>query len=147
MNGLFCVAVHALIYLDKRNCMLSSEELAANICTNPSRVRRVMSKLKKAGLVTTKTGNEGGYHLLRTAGEITLKEIADTLEVRFVEPAWHSGGTDLPCMVATGMAEVMDGLFDDLDQRCRDRMAQLRLSDLETQLEHTAARKEMTHGL
>ena len=50
-------------------------------------------------------------------------------------------------MVASGMAEVMDGLFDDLDQRCRDRMAQLRLSDLETQLEHAAARKEMTHGL
>ena len=147
MNGLFCVAVHALIYLDKRNCMLSSEELADNICTNPARVRRVMSKLKKAGLVTTKTGNEGGYRLLRKAGEITLKEIADALEVRFVEPAWHSGGTDLPCMVASGMAEVMDGLFDDLDQRCRDRMAQLRLPDLETQLEHAAARKEMTHGL
>lgn len=147
MNGVFCVAVHALIYLDKRNCMLSSEELAANICTNPARVRRVMSKLKKAGLVTTKTGNEGGYHLLCKAGEITLKEIADALEVRFVELAWHSGGTDLPCMVASGMAEVMDGLFDDLDQRCRDRMAQLRLSDLETQLEHAAARKEMTHGL
>ena len=147
MNGVFCVAVHALIYLDKRNCMLSSEELADNICTNPARVRRVMSKLKKAGLVTTKTGNEGGYRLLRKAGEITLKEIADALEVRFVEPAWHSGGTDLPCMVASGMAEVMDGLFDDLDQRCRDRMAQLRLPDLETQLEHAAARKEMTHGL
>ena len=79
--------------------------------------------------------------------EITLKEIADALEVRFVELAWHSGGTDLPCMVASGMAEVMDGLFDDLDQRCRDRMAQLRLPDLETQLEHAAARKEMTHGL
>ena len=35
MNGLFCVAVHALIYLDKRGEQLSSEELAANICTNP----------------------------------------------------------------------------------------------------------------
>ena len=29
MNGLFCVAVHALIYLDKRGEQLSSEELAA----------------------------------------------------------------------------------------------------------------------
>ena len=54
MNGLFCVAVHALIYLDKRGCLLSSEELAANICTNPARVRKVMAKLKKAGLVTTR---------------------------------------------------------------------------------------------
>ena len=58
MNGLFCVAVHALIYLDKRGCLLSSEELAANICTNPARVRKVMAKLKKAGLVTTRTGTD-----------------------------------------------------------------------------------------
>lgn len=147
MNGLFCVAVHALIYLDKRDCVLSSEELAANICTNPARVRKVMSRLKKAGLVETKTGNEGGYHLLRKPSEITLEKIADALEVRFVEPAWHSGGTDLPCMVASGMAEVMDGLFDDLDRHCRNRLAQFQLSDLEVQLEYAAARKELTHGL
>lgn len=147
MNGLFCVAVHALIYLDKRDCILSSEELAANICTNPARVRKVMSKLKKSGLVETKTGNVGGYHLLRRPSEITLDQIADALEVRFVEPAWHSGGTDLPCMVASGMAEVMDGLFDVLDRHCRSRLSQLRLSDLEAQLEHTAARKETTDGI
>ena len=134
MNGVFCVAVHALIFLDKRNCMLSSEELAANICTNPARVRRVMSKLKKAGLVTTKTGNEGGYHLLRKAGEITLKEIADALEVRFVELAWHSGGTDLPCMVASGMADVMDGLLGELDDRCRAYLSTVTLAELDRRL-------------
>lgn len=147
MNGLFCVAVHALIYLDKRGCMLSSEELAANICTNPARVRKVMAKLKKAGLVETKAGNEGGYHPLIPPHELTLNRIADALEVRFVEPAWHSGGTDQPCMVASGMAEVMDGLFDHLDCRCREYLSQVRLSDLEKQLEQAAAKKEHTYGI
>ena len=148
MNGLFCVAVHALIYLDKRGCMLSSEELAANICTNPARVRKAMARLKKAGLVATKAGSEGGYHLLCAPGEVTLDRIADALEVRFVEPAWHSGGDmDCGCMVASGMAGVMDGLFDDLDRHCRERAAQLSLADLETQLEQAAAGKETVHGL
>lgn len=148
MNGLFCVAVHALIYLDKRGCMLSSEELAANICTNPARVRKVMARLKKAGLVATKTGNDGGYHLLCEPGQVTLDQVADALEVRFVEPAWHSGaGVDCGCLVASGMAGVMDGLFDDLDRRCREQLAQLTLSDLEKQLEQAAEGKEMTHGI
>ena len=148
MNGLFCVAVHALIYLDKRGCMLSSEELAANICTNPARVRKVMARRKKAGLVATKTGNDGGYHLLCDPGEVTLDQVADALDVRFVEPAWHSGsGVDCVCLVASGMAGVMDGLFDDLDRRCRERLTQLTLSDLEKQLEQAAEGKEMTHGL
>lgn len=148
MNGLFCVAAHALVYLDKRGCMLSSEELAANICTNPARVRKVMAKLKKAGLVATKAGNDGGYHLLCAPNEVTLEQIADALEVRFVEPAWHSGaGVDCGCLVASGMAGVMDGLFDDLDRRCRERLSQLSLADLELQLEQAAARKETAHGI
>ena len=148
MNGLFCVAVHALIYLDKRGGILSSEELAANICTNPARVRKVMAKLKKAGLVATKAGNEGGYHLLCSPEKVTLDQIADVLEVRFVEPAWHSGGdVDCGCMVASGMAGVMDGVFDDLDRRCRERASQLSLADLEEQLERAAAGKEMNHGI
>ena len=136
MNGLFCVAVHALIYLDKRCALLSSEQLAANICTNPARVRKVMAKLKKAGLVTTRTGTDGGYQLAADPAKVTLDMVADALEVRFVEPAWHSGvGVDCGCMVASGMAGVMDHLFDDLDRRCRTYLAGVCLADLETQLE------------
>lgn len=135
MNGLFCVAVHALIYLDKRGCMLSSEELAANICTNPARVRKVMAPLKRAGLVTTRTGTEGGYQLTANPEELTLDIVANALGIRFVEPAWHSGGAvDCGCMVASGMAGVMDALFDQLDRDCRSRLSQVRLSDLEDQL-------------
>ena len=41
---------------------VASGLLAENICTNPSRVRRVLAKLKKAGLVQTKEGRQdGGY--------------------------------------------------------------------------------------
>ena len=139
MNGLFCVAVHALIYLDKRGCMLSSEELAANICTNPARVRKVMAKLKRAGLVTTRTGTDGGYQLTADPARVTLDMVADALAVRFVEPAWHSGGgVDCGCMVASGMAWVMDGLFDQLDRRCREHLAGVTLADLEGQLESNA---------
>lgn len=143
MNGLFCVAVHGLIYLDKRGCMLSSEELAANICTNPARVRKVMARLKKVGLVATRTGNEGGYQLAADPARVTLAQVAEALEVRFVEPAWHSGvGVDCGCMVASGMAGVMDGLFDELDRRCKAYLAGIRLSDLEGQLESMQMREE-----
>ena len=60
MNSDFCVAVHALVYLNRRGCVLSSEELARNICTNPARVRKVLARMKKDGLVETKEGSSGG---------------------------------------------------------------------------------------
>lgn len=36
MTGNFCVAVHALVYLNHKGETVSSEKLAENICTNPT---------------------------------------------------------------------------------------------------------------
>ena len=42
MDSSFNLAVHALVCLSHSGRSLSSEALAENICTNPTRVRRVM---------------------------------------------------------------------------------------------------------
>ena len=68
MNSEFCVAVHALVFLSHKQASLSSETLAKNICTHPARVRRVMAKLKRAGLVHTKEGVDGGYQFPHPPG-------------------------------------------------------------------------------
>ncbi len=52
MTSEFTIAVHALVYLNHKAQLLSSEALAKNICTNPARVRKIMTKLKKAGFVS-----------------------------------------------------------------------------------------------
>ena len=96
MNSDFCVAVHALVYLNRRGCVLSSEELARNICTNPARVRKVLARMKKDGLVETKEGSSGGgYRFAKGAGEVSLAQVARALEVRFVSTSWHSGSQEV----------------------------------------------------
>ena len=47
MNSDFIVAVHALVYLNHKADIVSSEALAKNICTNAARVRKVMAPLKR----------------------------------------------------------------------------------------------------
>lgn len=91
MNSAFCVAVHALICLNRRQEQLSSEELARSICTNPARVRKIMAGLKRAGLVETKEGNEGGYRFVGDPAALTLDQVARALEVRFVSTNWRGG--------------------------------------------------------
>ena len=59
MDSSFNLAVHALVCLSHSGRSLSSEALAENICTNPTRVRRVMAGLKKAGMVETREGVDG----------------------------------------------------------------------------------------
>ncbi len=135
MTSDFCVAAHALVYLNHRACMLNSEELAQNICTNPARVRKVLSRLKKAGLLGAKEGCTGsGYQFILDPARVSLAQIADALEVRFVDAAWHSGDSDLPCLVASGMAGLMDGIFDDLNERCHKRLEEISIADLDRKI-------------
>ena len=81
-----------------------------------------MAKLKKAGLVSTKEGSEGGYSLAKNAQQITLKQISAALQIEFVSSHWRSGSQNLDCMVASGMADVMDRLYSDLDALCQKRL-------------------------
>ncbi len=138
MNSDFCVGVHALVYLSHKNCCLSSEELAENICTNRVRVRRVMGRLGKAGLVDTKSGSEGGYTIARKAEDITLAEVADALDTRFVSSGWQSGNLDNECLVSSGMGPMMDSILDELDEGCRARLRQKTIGGLEGQIFHQA---------
>lgn len=130
MNSEFCVAVHGLVFLSLQNRSHSSETMAENICTNPARVRKVMAKLKKAGLVSTKEGVDGGYSLRQPPSEISLRKIGEALEHRFVCSNWHSGSQDMDCMVASGMADVMDQLYAELDGLCRQRLEDITVADV-----------------
>ncbi len=131
MDSAFCVAAHALVYLNHKACMLSSEELAENICTNPARVRKVMACLKRSGLVETKQGNVGGYLFTADPAKVTLAQVAEAVQVRFVEAGWHSGDSDMECLVASGMARLMDGIFAELNMTCMERLQHIRISDLD----------------
>ena len=126
MNSDFCVAVHGLVYLKHKNDMVPSEELAKNICTNPARVRKVMARLKRAGLVQTKEGKVGGYSSVEKAGDITL--------YRIVDASWRSGDSDMSCLIASGMAEVMNGIYLELNGLCLDKLKQITVGEVEKQL-------------
>ncbi len=134
MTGEFAVAVHALVYLDRRGEALDSAAIAQNVCTNPARVRKVMTKLRQAGLVEARTGAEGGYRLLAEARRISLRQIVDALEERPIASCWRSGDPSIDCMVASGMAGAMDRVYEELNRVCLDRLTAITLSDVEALL-------------
>ena len=134
MDSSFNVAVHALVYLHHKDCLLSSEALADNICTNPARVRKVMAALRRAGLVDSREGNVGGYRFSGNPDRITLGQVAKALDIRFVDAAWRSGDSDMECLVASGMADVMDGLYAELDELCRERLQNVTVGDVERKI-------------
>lgn len=130
MNSEFCVAVHALVYLDHKGVFVSSEELADNICTNPARVRKVLARLKAAELVQTREGSVGGFRFCGDAAAVTLADVARALDVRFVSANWRSGDVDKACLVSSGMGALMDHILEELDENCYRELAKQTLADV-----------------
>ena len=126
MTSEFAIAVHALVFLDRSNATIASEELADNVCTNPVCIRRVMGKLKKAGLIETREGMGGGYRIAKANSDITLKQISDAL--------------DKKCLVASGMSVVMDELVTGMNRSCNDYLERITIQKVEERL--TALKEE-----
>lgn len=134
MNSSFSIAVHALVYLNHMERVLSSEELARNVCANPVLIRKVMSKLKKAGIVDTKGGNSGGYVFTADAEALTLERIAEAIDAHFVGSPWRSGDVDKECLISSGMGELMQNIYARLDERCRESLRGITVADIDRKI-------------
>lgn len=71
--------LHVLLHLEEIDEPVTSEMIGKMLCTNPSLVRRTMGGLRKAGMVGSTRGHNGGWYLERKLNEITLAEVYDAL--------------------------------------------------------------------
>jgi Rrf2 family protein len=75
-NTQFAVAVHVLTMLAGLPRELqSSEVMAASVGSNPVHIRRILARLREAGLVASRPGPHGGWQLLRSPEETTLADV------------------------------------------------------------------------
>lgn len=131
MNSEFVIAVHSLVLLAYRpEGMATSEEIAENVCTNPVRVRKVMSCLRKHGFVDTREGPGGGYKLCRQPEDITLADIYRSLAAGSLAPSWCSGDPEKNCVVSSNMAEVMTSVFCDADRQLETYFGQITIGGM-----------------
>ncbi|WP_156291567.1 Rrf2 family transcriptional regulator [Oceanobacillus salinisoli] len=81
ISSRFTVAVHILSLVSiERDTRLTSEFIAESVNTNAVVIRRVMGKLKNAGLIEIYRG-QGGVELRKPLDQITLLEIYQAVDV------------------------------------------------------------------
>ncbi len=75
-NTQFAVGVHMLTLLaDRGPELLSSADMAASADANAVYVRRVLGRLREAGIVSSRPGVGGGWGLVRDPAEVTLGDV------------------------------------------------------------------------
>ena len=135
MTGEFTIAVHAIVFLNHKDTILSSETIAENVCTNAARIRKVMAKLKKANIVKTKEGLEGGYYLCENAGEIDLANILEALGESPVCVNWKTGNPDKECLISSGMEAVMEDIYADMNAECIKKLRTIQIKDIDVRIQ------------
>lgn len=115
MNGHFTIALHILGFLTSRKGEpLTSDLLAKTYGTSPVVLRRVLTKLQRAGLVETQRGAGGGSVLAREATQINLRQayeaVFDVPEILTRHPSGCSG------VVAPVLAGYVNDILQDAEE-------------------------------
>jgi len=79
INTRFAVAVHLLTLLSSASAPSTSAELAGSVGTNPVHVRRVLGRLREAGLVRSRPGVSGGWQVAVDPAATTLERVWDAV--------------------------------------------------------------------
>ncbi|WP_289186682.1 Rrf2 family transcriptional regulator [uncultured Dubosiella sp.] len=81
ISSRFTIAVHMLIAMDvfQNDRKVTSDFLSQSIHVNPVVIRRLLSKMKKAGLIDVQRGS-GGATIAKPLDSITLYDVYETVE-------------------------------------------------------------------
>lgn len=136
-NVQFTVATHVMAGL--AHCAATggsgatSAALACSVNAEPSFVRRAISKLAKAGLVTTTRGKNGACTLARPASAITLLEIYRASEA----PATfsiHDYPIEGACPISANISACMREVLACAQQGFEERLARRTLAEMLVQM-------------
>lgn len=127
-NTQFSIAIHLMVGLGYQSCDKgkTSGQLAASVNTSPSFVRRIVSKLSKAGLVHATTGKSGSCALGKRAEKITLLEIYQAVEAPEIF-AIHEYPVQKNCPVSCHIYEAVERVLDKTQKAFEMSLAKMTL--------------------
>ena len=126
----FSDAIHILAYIEifQETNLLSSEMIAKSIETSAANVRKIMSKLKKSGLIITQNG-KATPSLARKPEKITLLDVYQSIEGNTnliqVDPK-----TNPNCVVGSNIQEALTESYSRLQEKVEREMEQMTLAEL-----------------
>jgi len=132
-NSRLTIAIHALTWLAlarrRGREVLTSDQVAASVNTNPVILRRSLGDLRRAGLVEVRHGTGSGWRLAREPAAITLLDVYDAVGP---EPlfALHHTEPNLECPVGRGIRPALGHVYGVIEQAVRSELAGTSIADV-----------------
>jgi Rrf2 family protein len=132
-NSRMTIAIHALAWLAlaqrQGHDVLTSDQVAASVNTNPVIIRRSLGDLRRAGLVQVRHGAGAGWRLARPPEEITLLDVYHAVGQ---EPPFgmHHTEPNAECPVGRGIRPALGQVYDGIEHVMRRELALVSVADV-----------------
>ncbi|WP_299859702.1 Rrf2 family transcriptional regulator [uncultured Roseobacter sp.] len=128
-NSKLSLALHTLGHMaDDQERMLTSAEIATHVGTNPVVVRRVLGRLREAGLLISEKGHAGGWRLARSPEGITLADVYIALDESII--ASGSPGESPSCSVESALHSRVAGILQQTEMALIEQLGKTTIADV-----------------
>ncbi|HIZ77332.1 MAG TPA: Rrf2 family transcriptional regulator [Firmicutes bacterium] len=132
ISSRFTIAIHifACIATFEKDYKITSEFLASSVNVNPVIIRKLLSQLKAAGLVTVTRGS-GGAAIAKPLEEITLFDIYQAVDcVEHGELFHFHENPSLQCPVGRNIHRVLDDKLERIQNAMEQEMKAITVADI-----------------
>lgn len=127
----FSLSIHVMITLAyNKDELVNSEYLAGVLKTNPTFVRKIVSRLVEAELVESFRGKGGGIKIARPAHDITLADIYTAAVEEKCLVSTHKKPVYKSCPVSCSMDTILMDIVGGIESSTKSYLARMHLSDL-----------------
>ncbi|MFK7764009.1 MAG: Rrf2 family transcriptional regulator [Roseobacter sp.] len=128
-NSRLSLALHTLSHMaGDPERKRTSADIADHAGTNPVVVRRVLGRLREAGLLTSEKGHAGGWCLAKKPERITLADVYVALDERLIASESHDHAHE--CSVEHALHRRVSSVMKDIEQSLIDRLAETTISEV-----------------
>jgi Rrf2 family protein len=134
VNTQFSIAVHILAASGCcRGEGATTGKFALSVNTSPSFVRRVVSKLSKAGLLKTTTGKSGSCGLAKDAKMISLLDIYRAVDAPKAFSI-HNYPEQKPCLVSCHIKASLEKALKKTQKAMEESLSEISLASIVTEV-------------
>lgn len=144
ISSRFTVALHIFTCIDtfKDEYKITSDFLAGSINTNPVIIRKILSQLKNAGLITVARGT-GGVTPTRPLKEITFYDVYEAIEPVENGDLFNFHSSPNPqCPVGKNIHALLDDKLKSIQLAMEDEMKRYTIDDLSSGMQEILAKQK-----
>ncbi|MBR0411356.1 MAG: Rrf2 family transcriptional regulator [Eubacterium sp.] len=141
ISSRFTIALHIFTCVNtfKDDYKVTSDFLAGSINTNPVIIRKILTQLKNAGLITVARGT-GGITVNRPLSEITFYDVYQAIDPVENGDLFHFHEAPNPeCPVGRNIHRLLDEKLKEIQNSMENKMKEYTLADLHVGMQEILA--------